>query len=484
MTPRYLYATRLLAIGLLAAGGGCDTRTLVVSSDAAAKTAAKTKDGSSSVDVAPKSQPAAIDGGGGQCPDGYAPCGKRDGLRCYDLSRSQDHCGVCGNACALGIGCQAGTCQQNVCKGALSFKTLVFGSTGIVTALGDFDGDGILDLVGTSDSPGPMGLLWGTGNGTFVTGPVIEPLPDSPDSSVYSFPYSYGWQALAADLDGDGLQDLVSIGESVVKVRLGLGNRENPFGEATSYPVTSSVQSGLLLADFDADGMLDLVVSSSKGLEYWRGQGSGRFGQHVTLNSSETTVLDQVQPGIPQVFDWNGDGALDLVYSDFGYGRNGFLELGAGGNLLYRLGHGDGTFDSEVACPLTWGIVGDLDHDHRPDLISSSSGMGATLSLGINGCGASKVVPITDWTKQGGVALADFNGDGNLDVVIDDNLAIMVHVGDGKGGFPHALTLPAPTPNGQWPLGNFLVGDLNGDGKLDIVFARDGGWGVLLNTCQ
>ncbi len=480
MTASYLYATELLAIGLLAAGGGCDSRTLVVSSHSDA--APKTKDGPPNVDVAPVSQPA-IDGSGGQCPDGYAPCGKGDGLRCYDLSRSQDHCGACGNTCASGIGCQAGTCQQNGCKGALSFKTLVFGSTGVVSALGDFDGDGILDLVGASDSPGPMSLLWGTGNGTFVTGPVIEQLPDSPDSSVYPFPVLYGWQALAADLDGDGVQDLVSImeGESVVKVRLGLGNRENPFGEATSHPTTGGALSGLLLADFDADGMLDLVVSSINGLEYWRGQGSGRFGQHVTLDSSG---MDRAQPGIAQVFDWNGDGALDLVYSNFGYGGDGFLELGAVGNLLYRLGRGDGTFDPEVACPLAWGIVGDLDHDHRPDLISASSIMGATLSFGIVGCGASKTVPITDWTKQGGVALADFNGDGNLDVVIDDSLAIMVHVGDGKGGFPHALTIPAPTPNGQWPLGSFWVGDLNRDGKLDIVFSRDGGWGVLLNTCQ
>ena len=477
MTARHVYATWLLAIALLAEGG-CDSRALVVRSDAAIK-----HDGSPNVDVAPLSQPA-IDGGGGQCPDGYAPCGKGDGLRCYDLSRSQDHCGVCGNACASGIGCQAGTCQQTGCKGALSFKTLVFGSTGVVTALGDFDGDGSLDLVGASDGASPMSLLWGTGNGTFVTGPVIEQLPDPPDSGVDSFPAMYGWykwQALAADLDGDGLQDLVSIGESVVKVRLGLGNRENPFGEATSYPTTSSVLSGLLLADFDADGMLDLVVSSSNGLEYWRGQGSGRFGQHGTLDSSGLGG-SLGQPGIAQAFDWNGDGALDLVYSNFGYGGDGYLELGAGGNLLYRLGHGDGTFDSEVACPLAWGIVGDLDHDHRPDLISSSSIMGATLSLGIVGCGASKVVPITDWTKQGGVALADFNGDGNLDVVIDDNQAIMVHVGDGQGGFPHALTIPAPT-DGQWPLGAFFVGDLNQDGKLDVVFSRQGGWGALLNTC-
>jgi hypothetical protein len=104
--------------------------------------------------------------------------------------------------------------------------------------------------------------------------------------------------------------------------------------------------------------------------------------------------------------------------------------------------------------------------------------------LGINGCSATKIVPVTDWTKDGAAALADFNGDGNLDVVIDDNQAIMVHMGDGQGGFPHALTFPAPTVNDQWPVGTFLVGDLNRDGKLDIVFAREGGWGVLLNTCQ
>jgi hypothetical protein len=37
---------------------------------------------------------------------------------------------------------------------------------------------------------------------------------------------------------------------------------------------------------------------------------------------------------------------------------------------------------------------------------------------------------------------------------------------------------------GQWPVGVFLTGDLNRDGKLDLIFSRDGKWGVFLNTCQ
>jgi hypothetical protein len=362
---------------------------------------------------------------------------------------------------------------------------LVFGSTGVVTALGDFDGDGILDLVGASDYASPMSLFYGAGDGTFSAGQVIDQAIDqvsdstSPDSGLPMIPVNTGWQALAADLDGDGLLDLTSIrgGESAVSVRLGSGRRNAPFGEPTSYS-TNGGTSGMVLADFDADGRLDLVVSVSQGFEYWRGQGGGRFERQAVLDSPDTSPYG---PGIALATDWNSDGVLDLVYGS-GW-ISGAIELGLGGRLHYRLGHGDGSFDSEVVCALTAGIVGDLDHDNRPDLISTSSTMGSSLLLGIHGCSASKIVPITDWTKLGGVALADFNGDGNVDVVVDDNLAIMVHVGDGQGGFPHALTIPAPTA-GEWPLGNFLVGDLNRDGKLDIVFSREGGWGVLLNTCQ
>lgn len=470
MTAKCIPAVWLLA--LLAAEGACDSRSLVWRFDAAAK------DGPSGVDVAPISQPPI----GGQCAEGYVPCGQGDGLRCYDLGRSQDHCGACGNPCTLGLSCQGGTCQQTGCRGALSFKTLVLGSAGAVRALGDFDGDGIPDLVGTSGSVTAMSVFYGVGDGTFSAGQAIGEDNDSGPPDGGQTMGNMGGQALAADLDGDGRLDLTSINGngSAVTVRLGSGSRSAPFGAPTHYRTARGVYT-LMLADFDADGRLDLVAGENKALEYWRGQEDGRFAWQSLLDSRDISAYG---PGIALATDWNGDGVLDLVF-----GNGGFLgtfvgpELGAGGKLHYRLGRGDGSFEPEVACGLAMGMVGDLDHDGRPDVISASSTLGASLLLGITGCSPTTLVSINDWTKQGGVAFADLNGDGHMDVVIDDNSAIMVHVGDGKGGFPHALTLPAPTP-GQWPLGGFFVGDLNRDGKLDVVFAREGSWGVLLNTCQ
>lgn len=93
------------------------------------------------------------------------------------------------------------------------------------------------------------------------------------------------------------------------------------------------------------------------------------------------------------------------------------------------------------------------------------------------------VVTLSGWPKQGGMVMADLDGDGNRDVIADNDKTIMVQVGDGTGGFAQSLSLSAYQAD-QWPIGILLTGDVNRDGKLDILYARDGKWGVLLNTCQ
>jgi hypothetical protein len=187
ITLGHLSASMLVLVAL---GSACGRRDLPPTS-CLPDAAADREDGAPSIDAGDSSYPDAVadtqDGSSdlGQCPDGFSACGNGDGLRCHDLGRSADHCGACGHACAPGLTCQAGACQQYRCKGAPTFKALAFNSIveplvrDVRPVLGDFDGDGILDFVGVPEANAPVSLLYGAGNGTFSTRQVIDPKSSS-----------------------------------------------------------------------------------------------------------------------------------------------------------------------------------------------------------------------------------------------------------------------------------------------------------------
>ena len=414
----------------------------------------------------------------GTCPAGLTACGRRAAIRCYDLTRSPEDCGQCGNACAPGIACESSRCQQHQCKGALTFNAL----PGITTfqsgddsyeslayylpVLGDFDGDGTLDFVGQPGIFAPMGLLLGKGDGTFQAHAIASA-------------FAYTWSAAAADLNGDGRLDLASItgtingNDAAVTVRLGNGDPATLLEPATTYPTPSSPGS-LLLADLDNDGNVDLVAAETKRLTLWRGAADGRLAEPVDIPVGSSSL-----PGSSADFliaaDWNRDGVPDLVFGT--------------STLRMLLGRGDGTFDNEIACGLaldgspSGNVLADFDHDQKIDMLA-----GGKVFLGMNGCNFSTLVSIPSWNYGGLAALngvADLNGDGNPDIVTGSSTMtgdeqISVLLGDGHGGFSHALDFPS---FGGQPGGAFLVGDLNHDTKLDIIVTRPDGWRVLLNTC-
>ncbi|HEY5282321.1 MAG TPA: FG-GAP-like repeat-containing protein [Polyangia bacterium] len=399
----------------------------------------------------------------GACPDGFASCGGGSARRCYDLARSPAHCGACGHTCAPGIKCQSSQCQQYRCKGTLSFKALPAvcpNCTGdYLPVLGDFNGDGILDVVGPTGSANGMGLLLGRGDGTFEAYPMASPT-------------TAAWQAAAADLNGDGWLDLASVasGESAVTLRLGNDDPGTHFDPATIYPTSSSVLA-LLLADLDNDGNVDMVTAADKSLTLWRGSANGKLANSVDIPVGATgSFLASA--------DWNGDGTPDLLYGS--------------STLRMLLGRGGGTFGQEIACGIqvasaspistTSGtVVADFDHDQKVDMVAGS----ARVMLGMNGCNFTTLVdlPATSASAAGAVGVADLDGDENDDIVscfFAADRKLQVVLGDGHGGFAIPIVLSGTDVSYK---ATYLTGDLNNDGKLDVFATSPGGWQVFLNAC-
>jgi hypothetical protein len=286
--PLLRFAIIITMIAWLSQGCG---RTSLLATDAresvGTQTATSTVTSTGGADTSPATSQPTSDGA---CPTGFTACGRGAATRCYDLTRSPDHCGQCGNACAPGIACQSSRCQQYQCKGTLTFKALPGISTFqsgdykslsyYLPVLGDFDGDGTLDFVGQPGILAPMGLLLGQGDGTF-------------QSHAIAPAFACTWSAAAADLNGDGRLDLASItgtisgNDAAVTVRLGNGDPATLFEPAMTYPTPSSPR-GLLFADLDDDGHVDMVAAETKRLTLWRGASDGRFAEPVDIPVGST----------------------------------------------------------------------------------------------------------------------------------------------------------------------------------------------------
>jgi hypothetical protein len=169
--------------------------------------------------------------------------------------------------------------------------------------------------------------------------------------------------------------------------------------------------------------------------------------------------------------DINGDGKLDWV------GPGASVQAGKQVccELVVLLGNGDGSFQSPVAYPLPdneFGsvAVGDFNGDGKLDVAVLGSGVSVFLGKGDGTFGAP--IGSAAANSSGDVAVGDFNGDGELDLVAtittgNNQSQVSVLLGNGDGTFQTAVNYPidAPTINGM------VIGDFNGDGRLDIICA-------------
>jgi hypothetical protein len=287
-------------------------------------------------------------------------------------------------------------------------------------------------------------------------------------SPAVSYPVGTNPQAVVtADFNNDGRFDLVTANRDNDTVSVLLGNGNGTFQPATTS-ATGATPVSLATGDFNRDGRLDLATANQNGsdLSVLLGNGNGTFQTQRLIDVDWT-------PNSVAVGDFNGDGKLDLaVTSNFYY--PGSYTTGLASVLL---GVGDGSFSAPIIGntamdrPINSEAVGDFNGDGKLDLVTCDNAYGEIQVL--PGDGRGKLNPsgyIRNAANAHAVSMVtgDLNADGKLDLVMASGYDVGVLLGNGAGGF--SSWYPQHLTAGDEPT-SVVLGDFDHDGRLDIAAA-------------
>jgi len=335
-------------------------------------------------------------------------------------------------------------------------------------ALGDIDGDHLLDVV-AADSDN-VTILLGAATGTLKVG-TVSPLSD------WAGLRGLWFEPVLIDLDSDGHLDLVMFDGAEDAVSIQLGDGKGRFGplRVDSIRWGSSTRE-VAFADFDGDRLVD--IDAAEGV--FKNAGAGI----PLLPPVAPTFADASIP-----WDLDGDSRVDVVTS-------------ADDPLSVSVRESDGTFDPPT--PLPSGVTailaaGDLDGDGRPDLLVDSlatnlpSAPAVVLNQGAGRFAAPVRYPLNPGfrlTNSAGLSIArirDLDGDGKPDVVllnaVGGTVSVLLNRGQGALG-PEALYPIEMVHTRDYTSGDLAIADFDGDGASDLVVTYQpvGAVALLRNT--
>lgn len=384
--------------------------------------------------------------------------------------------GIAGSAGTGGMAGAAGTGGMRPPPAPVDFlagRAYFAGDTAYRVAIGDLNGDGRPDLVtGEGSNTSGVNVLLNNGNG------FAPPMRIAIASVATTISLAIG------DLDGDGRPDLaVTVakeGRVAVLLNQGGGTFAAPVNITTGMnPVVVAI------GDVNTDGRADLIVGTTQdlGVAFFINDGRGGFAAAGSHFFGET-------PGAVLVTDLNADGKQDVVIG----GPPSPSPSGAIPFVSVLINDGTGQFTASVNRVGTEGGVvalaaGDLDGDGRSDLLAVGDeefmpNLGILRNTGAAVPFASPAVMYTAGRDVAGARIGDMNGDGRNDVVFVTKFggSVTVWLKRAVSGLPaDAFNALDPFFGGYAPAA-MVLGDVNGDGRLDVAFADEFDAGVLFGT--
>jgi hypothetical protein len=332
-------------------------------------------------------------------------------------------------------------------------------------AIGDVNNDRRPDLVATSSSDRRVAVLLGQGDGSFaVQSAALVDVPENPH------------EIALGDLNRDGNLDIALASHESYNVVMLHGDGRGAFRPAANSPLAMKDgrqphTHGLGIADFNGDGHPDLVTVNSDNdndVAVALGDGKGAF---TRAPGSPFPVGPAPYP--MALGDVDADGRMDIVVTSTGLGRQPAGPPAPVERLTALFGDGRGGF-KRSAVPVktgrTWfAALGDLNGDGKQDLVTTHTEDRLLSVLLGDGRGGFTEVPGSPFNlgqKAWYLGITDLNRDRHADVVAAAETGLRVMLGDGRGGFTEAAGSPFATGKGTWRL---ALGDLDADGKPDVA---------------
>jgi hypothetical protein len=385
------------------------------------------------------------------------------------------------NSCVSSTNCSTSTVAVLLGNGDGTFQPAVtYGSGGegsFGMAVADVNGDGKLDVLVAiyTSSAGNVAVLLGNGDGTFQ--PAVLYGTGGHDLSV-----------IVSDVNGDGKPDLIVpnycsiLSDGICEsgsVGVLLGRGDGTFEPVVNYPIPA-LSFSLSVGDVNGDGKPDIVAATGYSVQLLLGNGDGTFQSAAIVNG--TYGWSQLR--YISLADVNGDGKLDILVDD--------LNDVFGGALLVMLGNGDGTFQpitafSSIGTNPRFFAVTDVNSDGKPDvLVANQCASGTTINTCTEGSlavllgnGDGTFVTAQDYNANAptgfvvSLAAGDLNGDGKADLVAaypcnvtyqctQGILDVLLNNGNGTFGAPMPTVFVAPATA-------VAIADVNGDGKPDLL---------------